>query len=51
MMFGDGGVGIGWDDAGGGLAMWIEAGDGWEGAGGQVDVLSLIHISEPTRPY
>ena len=37
-MFGDGGVGIGWDDAGGGLAMWIEGGDGWELAGGQVDV-------------
>ena len=53
-MIGDGGVGIGWDDAsdglamwieaGDGLAMWIEAGDGWEGAGGQVDVTVGVEV-------
>ena len=43
-MIGDGGVGIGWDDASDGLAMWIEAGDGWEGAGGQVDVTVGVKV-------
>ena len=37
-------MGIGWDDASDGLAMWIEAGDGWEGAGGHVDVTVGVEV-------
>ena len=39
-MIGDGGVGIVSD----GLAVWIGAGDGWEGASGQVDVTVGVEV-------
>ena len=37
-MIGDGGVGPSWDVVSDGPAVWIGAGDGWEGASGQVNV-------------
>ena len=40
MTIGDGGVGIGWDDASDGLAMWIEVGDG---------PVSYTHLTLPTK--
>ena len=34
----------GWDAVGDGLALWIVAGDGWEGTGGQVGVTIGVEV-------
>ena len=43
-MIGDGEMGIGCDVVSDGLAVWIGAGDGWEGASGQVDVTVGVEV-------
>ena len=43
-MIGDGEMGIGCDVVSDGLAVWIRAGDGWEGASGQVDVTIGVEV-------
>ena len=43
-MIGDGGVGAGRDVVSDGPSVWIGAGDGWEGASGQVDVNAGVEV-------
>ena len=43
-MIGDGEVDTCWDAVGDGLALWIIAGDGWEGTSGQVGVTIGVEV-------
>ena len=43
-MIGDAGVDKGWDAVSDGLAVWVGAGDGWEGVSGRVGTIVGVEV-------